>query len=63
MTSYLYLIIKNRQTQQIRKKRNIMKQNCNKADNSNIINGLVGITIFVTNIKQQTKLKNIKQIC
>ena len=40
-----------------------MKQNCNKADNSNIINGLVGITIFVTNIKQQTKLKNIKQIC
>lgn len=63
MTSYLYLIIKNRQTQQIRKKRNTMKQNCNKADNSNIINGFAGITIFVTNIKQQTKLKNIKQIC
>ena len=40
-----------------------MKHNCNKADNSNIINGLVGITIFGTNIKQQTKLKNIKQIC
>ncbi len=63
MTSYLYLIIKKRQTQQIRKKRNIMKHNCNKADNSNIINGLVEKTIFVTNTKQQTKLKNIEQIC
>ena len=40
-----------------------MKQRCDKADNSNIINGLVEITIFAANTKQQTKLKNIKQIC
>ena len=61
MTSYLYLIIKNRQTQQIRKKRNITKQNCNKVNNSNIINDLVGIATFVTNTKQQTKLKKLNK--
>lgn len=39
-----------------------MKQNRNKPDNSNIINSFEEISIFVTNIKKQTKLKNIKQI-
>ena len=40
-----------------------MKRNCNKADNSNSINGSEGICLVLINIKQQTEIKNIEQKC